>query len=134
MTQTTKTMSGAELKVALGGLGLAPGWFADYLDVTMRTVVRWFDGPVVEPRVASAVEKLEELTLAEMKKMVEDVESSLASDPYCEETSPIVLRTYRVDREFKNKRGWPAEWHRSLVFRVREHFESQDYNVTVEYR
>lgn len=117
-------MTGAELKVALGGLGLPPSWFADRCHVTMRTVVRWFDGEGVSPEITAEVIKLEERTLAEMQKMVAAVEPDVDGD--------IVLRTYRTDEEYHNK-TWPASWHRQLTFRLREHFEAQGNIVVVEY-
>lgn len=126
MTQTeTKSLTGAELKVALSGLGLPPTWFANRVGVTMRTVVRWFDGGPIPAEVVDEVSKLSELTVAEMVKMVQAVDDSQV---------PIVLQTYRVDKEFKSKQNWPAEWHRQLTFRVKEHFEAEGHNVTIEYR
>jgi hypothetical protein len=125
MTSTTAdSLTGAALKVALSGLGLPPTWFAQRMNVTMRTVVRWFDGGPIPPEVGPELEKLSELTVAEMLKMVEAVDDT---------QDPIVLKTYRVDREFKTKQGWPAEWHRQLCFRVKDHFESEGRAVTIEF-
>lgn len=115
-------MTGAEFKTSLGALGLPPSWFADRMGVTMRTVVRWFDGESVSPRVAAELEKLSELTILEMSDMV-----MCAGDD-----NPVTLRTYRVDSEIDG--DMPAEWHRALTFRVMEHFRAQGKTVTVEYQ
>lgn len=122
----TQTMSGAALKVRLGGLGLPPSWFADRLGVTMRTVVRWFDGDEVAPEVAEELEKLSDMTLDEMRKMVAKAEKSVSGDT-------VKLKTYRTDNEF-SKGNWPASWHRALTFRVMEHFIAQGFTVRIEYR
>jgi hypothetical protein len=124
MTAPTTTMTGAELKVKLNGLGLAPSWLADRMGVTMRTVVRWFDGDRIPSRVPADLEQVAEATLDEMRKMVDTIEPS--SD------GTVVLRTYRTDDEFGDKQ-WPASWHRMLVFRVLEHFKAQGNTVIVEY-
>lgn len=121
---TTQALTGAGLKVALDGLGIPPSWFAERMDVTMRTVVRWFDGDSVDPKVAEELEKLSAATLAEMTKMV-----NKAGDD-----DPVTLKTYRTDKDYKSAAGWPAEWHRSLTFRVVDHFRAMGRVVNVEYR
>ena len=121
----TKTMTGAELKVRLGGLGLPPSWFAAQMKVTMRTVVRWFDGDHVSAEVAAEVDRLGEQTLDEMRAMID-----AAGDGH-----RVTLSTYRTDGNVLSKHGsWPATWHRSLTFRVLEHLEAQGRDVIVEYR
>lgn len=110
------------MKVALEGLGLPPSWFADRMAVTMRTVVRWFDLDYVSDEVIGEIDKLSDLTTAEMQKMVDKAP----------ETGEVVLRTYRTDKEFKGK--WPATWHRSLTFRVVDHFRAEGRPVRVEYK
>jgi hypothetical protein len=124
MTTATKTMSGASLKVALDGLGLPPSWFADRNNCTMRTVVRWFDGTAVPPKAVEELERISERTLDEMRKVLDSVGDA----------DPVVLHTYRTDREFKNTLDYPASWHRQMIFRVREHLEAEGRTVTVEYR
>lgn len=126
MTNQVLTMNGAELKTRLGGLGISPSWFALYLGVTMRTVVRWFDGDEVTVEVAQALEDLSDLTFDEMRRMVEEAEVDAIDQP-------IVLRTYRTDAKFVNEVGWPAEWHRMVVFRVRDHFVASGRPVTIDY-
>lgn len=127
MSDTTMSeMTGAELKVMLGGLGLPPGWFAERMGVTMRTVVRWFDGDLVSVEVADEVQHLSTLTINEMKHILDTEQTDDAGD--------VVLKTYRVDKEFVSKLGWPAEWHRALIFRVAEHLRAQDFSVRIEYR
>jgi hypothetical protein len=124
------TMTGAELKTKLEGLGLPPSWSASRMNVTMRTVVRWFDLQEVSDEVVAEVDKLLDLTVAEMQKMV-------AKAP---ESGQIVLKTFRTDKEFTGK--WlgrsegrtPATWHRSLTFRVLDHFRSDGREVRVEYK
>lgn len=118
-------MNGPELKVRLGGLGLPPSWFAERMNVTMRTVVRWFDGEDVAPNVTAELTKLSNLTIDEMRKQLAKIPDGPDS---------VTLKTYRTDDEFKSKIGWPASWHRALTFRLVEHFEAQDKTVKVEYR
>lgn len=125
MTAPTTTLNGPELKVTLNGLGLSPAWFAQRMGVTMRTVVRWFDGDRIPPKVAAELEQLCECTYDEMRRMVAEVESS------ADET--VTLGTYRTDEEFGDKK-WPASWHRMLTFRVAEHFRAQGSTVKVQYR
>jgi hypothetical protein len=50
------------------------------------------------------------------------------------DADPVVLHTYRTDKEFKNTLDYPASWHRQMIFRVREHLEAKGRTVTVEYR
>lgn len=123
---TTKTLSGAELKTSLGGLGLPPSWFAEMFGVTMRTVVRWFDSAHVSDEVASELDKLAETTVDEMRKMVNKAERN--------GEDPITLRTYRTDEEYTSANDWPASWHRMLTFRVMDHLRAQGHTVNVEYR
>lgn len=128
----TTTMTGAELKARLGGLGLPPRWFGDRLGVTMRTVVRWFDGDHVEPRVADEIDLLSNQTLEEMLKIVEQANTRLESLP----DEPVVLQTYRTDADMPHRgpfRGMPASWHRALVFRVWEHLRTEGHDVRIEY-
>jgi hypothetical protein len=126
MTSPTKTMTGADLKVALGGLGIPPSWFASRMNVTMRTVVRWFDGEQVSSDVIDKVDFLCDRTEKEMRKMLSGARESV--------DGAVILQTYRTDEEFESQIGWPASWHRMLTFRVREHLEAQGKAVTVEYR
>lgn len=124
-TPTATRVTGATLKVILGGLGLPPSWFSDRMNVTMRTVVRWFDGETVSTEVADELERLSNRALDEMHKMLAEVDDN-ATD--------VVLKTYRTDEEFVNTLDYPASWHRQLTFRVREHLLAQGHSVTVEYR
>jgi hypothetical protein len=90
----------------------------------MRTVVRWFDGTAVPPKAVEELERISERTLDEMRKVLDSVGDA----------DPVVLHTYRTDREFKNTLDYPASWHRQMIFRVREHLEAEGRTVTVEYR
>lgn len=124
MTATaTEELTGAQLKVTLGALGLPPIWFAQHCGVAMRTVVRWCDGETVPSYVAEKLETLCDETLAEMLAEVEKIEA--AGD------KSVVLQTYRTDDEIDSV--WPALWHRQLTFRVTEHLRAQDYSVRIEY-
>lgn len=114
-------MNGAALKVALGGLGLPPTWFAEKMGVTMRTVVRWFDGGDVSAEVAAEIDRLQELALQEMIDIVNE---------WNEKPGVVELKTFRTDKQTE---GWPATWWRQITFRVREHFEAQGRSVTVVY-
>jgi hypothetical protein len=119
-------MTGADLKVALGGLGIPPSWFAAKMNVTMRTVVRWFDGGQVSPDVVRQVDFLCDRTEKEMRKLLSGARESARG--------AVILQTYRTDEEFESQIGWPASWHRMLTFRVKEHLEAQGNTVVVKYR
>lgn len=125
MSMDAKPITGAELKTRLGGLGLPPTFLATRMGVTMRTVVRWFDGDGVSQEVADELQRLEAKTLEEMTRMLEEIDDTVVD---------ATLRTYRTDEEFSNRYGWPASWHRALTFRVLEHLEAQEHTVSVEYR
>lgn len=127
MTTTTDTISGATLKVTLGGLGLPPSWFASRMNVTMRTVVRWFDGDDVAPNVAAELAKLSELAVESMLKMIEKI-----GDVDIDDT--VTLKTYRTDPNVVGRKAMPASWHRMLTFRVAEHLRAQGATVLIEYR
>jgi len=131
MTTTTTPMAGAELKVRLQGLGLPPTWFAERLGVTMRTVVRWFDGEDVSPVVADELEKLSDLAVDEMRKMLDKV-------GWTDGDADVTLVTYRTDKSVPASRGkapkMPASWHRALTFRVMEHLRAQGATVHIEYK
>lgn len=114
-------MTGAELKTVLGGLGLPPTWFAERMHVTMRTVVRWFDGAEVSPEVSAEIDALQEIALQEMLEIVAE---------WDEKTGVVELKTFRTDKQTE---GWPATWWRQITFRVKEHFEAQGRSVTVVY-
>lgn len=105
------TMTGAELKTTLGGLGLTPAWFADRMNCTMRTVVRWFDSDAVSYEVVEELERVSNRTVDEMQKMIDDAVTV---------ADVSTLFTYRTDEEFVNPLGYPASWHRQLTFRVKE--------------
>jgi hypothetical protein len=120
-------MNGAEFKVILGALGLPPSWFAAHQEVTMRTVVRWFDGDEVSVKVAKAVKTLEDLTLEMMREVISHAVTSRGG--------VVMLHTYRTDDEFDGGfPNMPAEWHRQLTFRVMEHLKAQGKTVSVEYK
>lgn len=125
MTAPTVALTGPMLKVTLNGLGLSPNWFAKRMGVTMRTVVRWFDGDKIPSKVTSEIDSLCERTVDEMRTMVDETSA--------DEDGHVTLRTYRTDEEFRDPE-WPASWHRMLTFRVMEHFRAQGNTVSVEYR
>lgn len=123
-----KTISGPELKTVLTGLGLTPGWFADRLNVSMRTVVRWFDqGKVPEP-AARELDQVHSLTRSEMREVLDGWRAT------------GVVRTFRCsfditpDHTLASEYAMPASWHRALSFRVLEHLRvSGEENINVQY-
>lgn len=117
-----KVMSGAELKVQLTGLGLTPVWFAQQLDITTRTVFRWFSLDRAPARAVTEIDRIAALTTTEMNRIYQ----AMLADG--------MLRTYRTDRNVDRQAcTLPAAWHRALTFRVLEHARSQGINVTVTY-
>ncbi len=123
----TKTLSGAQLKVTLNGLGLPPSFFAEKLGVTMRTVVRWFDGDTVPPSAVECLDKIRQQTEREIDRLV--AKTAVSSE------GPAVLRTYRTDGNVGTRDGkWPATWHRLVTYRAMERLREQDREVSVEYR
>lgn len=120
-------MSGAELKTSLEGLGLPPSFLAQRLNVTMRTIVRWFDGEAVPLKAQEEVTELGLMTLNEMRRMVKAA--------VADSDGIVQLHTYRTNKEIEDApiTGLPASWHRSLTFRVVEHLRTQGKTVRVEY-
>lgn len=125
---TEKLVTGSELKLTLQALGLSAPWFANRMGVTMRTVVRWFDGDVVPAKAADALQSLHDMTLQTMQNMVRE-----AGDQ-----GRVTLSTYRTDEEFVQfyefgNQTLPASWHRALTFRVVEHLRASGHTVVVVY-
>lgn len=123
MDDTGKTMSGAELKVRLTGLGLTPAWLADKLHVTQRTILRWMDLDAIPPKAVAVIETIDEITAKEMEKVAQ--------------TARVggVIYTRRTDDESVAERNTlSAAWHRHLTFRVLNELRSSDVAVTVEYQ
>jgi hypothetical protein len=123
-----KTISGPELKTTLTGLGLTPKWFAGRLNISMRTVVRWFDQAEVPEYAARELDLVHGLTRSEMRGVLESWEST------------GVVRTFRCsfditpDHPRAGEYAMPASWHRALTFRVLEHLRaSGKENVAVSY-
>ena len=143
----TDRLNGATLKTVLGGLGISPGWFACHSGCTMRTVVRWFDANEISPTVTEMVQEIEQLTVDEMLRMVQEAEEQRTEG---DEYTPVKLRTYRTDQVYDEEMGakkklcvvcgklhevsLPASWHRQLTFRVLEHFRAQGVPVKVVYK
>jgi hypothetical protein len=126
MTTIEKTaMSGSELKVQLGAMGIPPSWLAAHLKVTMRTVVRWFDSEAVSPQVVEAVELLRAFTDSEMARLRKAVDRRYSD--------PVILQTYRTDDEYVNPDNMPATWHRQVVYRLMEELRAEGKAVTVQY-
>lgn len=108
-------MTPAELKCALGYLGVSTRWFGDRVGAHPRTVVRWCDGDSLMPEtVLRAVHGI--LT-----------ETGIAYAALRTEVQPTsggghLLRTYRTDHQFHTTRPeyaeFPAEWHRQMVARL----------------
>jgi hypothetical protein len=123
-----KTISGPELKTTLTGLGLTPKWFAGRLNISMRTVVRWFDQEEIPEYAARELEQVHSLTRTEMGNVLSGWGVTGA------------VRTFRRDcditseHELPNEYAVPASWHRALAFRVVEQLRSDGKeNVTVGY-
>ena len=115
-----RVMSGAELKVQLTGLGLTPAWLAEQLDIATRTVIRWCGQDRVPARVVAEMDKINEMTIAEMNRTYQ----AMLADG--------VLRTVRTNKQ-AGSGALPAAWHRALTFRVLEHLRSTGVNVKVSY-
>lgn len=119
---TDRTMSGAELKVILTGLGLTPAWLADQLHVTSRTILRWMDDPAVPAKVVAVIEAVCEVTDKEIEKIAQT--ARIAG----------VLYTRRTDDEGVAERNTlPATWHRHAAFRALNDLRNSDAPVKVEY-
>ena len=123
-----RAISGPELKTTLTGLGLTPKWFAGYLNISMRTVVRWLDQERIPEYAAKELDLIHAVTRTEMIDVLADGISS------------GVLRTFRRNSDVTSDHGLPAEyplpasWHRALTFRAVEQLRSRgDKNITVDY-
>jgi hypothetical protein len=119
---TDKAMSGAELKVMLTGLGLTPGWLADQLHVTSRTILRWMDQDAIPAKAATMIETISEVTDSEIEKMALAAQMS------------GVIRTRRTEEGVAERNTpLPATWHRHLTFRALKILQDSDTPVKVEY-
>lgn len=122
MTDTDKPMSGAELKVMLTGLGLTPQWLAHQLDITHRTILRWFDLDTVPTKAVKIIEAVCEVTDKEMEKITHAAQIG------------GVIYTRRTDDESVAERNTlSANWHRHLAFRALNSLRDSGVPVTVEY-
>lgn len=127
------TMSGAELKTILTGLGLSPAFLAarvpgcrhagsgELRPTTMRTVVNWFNEDVVQAKVEVEVNRLRQITYEEIESVFTDVPDD----------GPVVLRTYRTDDQLGG--DFPASWHRALIYDVLESLRTEGREVSVAY-
>jgi hypothetical protein len=127
-TVEQRTMSGSELKVLLGGLGVPPSWLAARLEVTMRTVVRWFDCDAVSVDVMLAIDGLRRAAEEETMRLLKGIDRR---------KTVITLTTFRTDDEYlghpSNPDHLPATWHRQVVFRLMEQLRGEGKTVTVQY-
>lgn len=110
---TDRPMSGAELKVQLTGLGLSPGWLADRLKVTTRTVIRWFDVDEVPARAVAEMELMATIASQEISRIIHDATHN--GVVYTERTGQDVGGVAKCNTPL------PASWHRALTFRALEH-------------
>jgi hypothetical protein len=119
---TDKTMSGAELKVQLTGLGLTPAWLADQLHVTSRTILRWLDQDAVPAKAVNAINAISEITDFEIEKM------ALAAN------MSGIIRTRRTEEGVAERNTpLPATWNRHAAFRALKMLQENDVPVKVEY-
>jgi hypothetical protein len=118
------TMSGAELKVHLTGLGLTPAWLAHQLGVTTRTVIRWCGLDEVPDRAAVEVEKVTAITSAEMNRLYQAMQADgVMHTQYADQDAGTVQRLNTL----------PASWHRALTFRVLQYVRKNGSDASVSY-
>ena len=115
------TMSGAELKVRLTGLGLTPAWLADHLNVTSRTILRWLDQDEVPAKAVAAIKAASEVTDKEIEKITHT--GYVAG----------VIYTRRTDDGVAERNTLTATWHRHATFRALNDLRSQGVPVIVAY-
>ena len=101
---------------------MPPSWFADHMHVTMRTVVRWFDGGDITNEVFLAVKSLENQAEIAVDVLVDEWRGE-QGDP---------LYTYRTDEECPDN-DLPASWYRAVVFRAAERIARMGLTAEVEY-
>ena len=128
------TVTGAELKTTLEGLGIPAPWFAEYVGVSGRSVFRWFDGTPIPQRITDELARLHVYTADEVARVcsqvLDGVEQMHPGD------STVVLNTYRTDDEAfgaKSDLALPASWFRNVAFRAMEHLRANGYVVRIEY-
>lgn len=118
--------TGAELKSELGNLGLPPSWFAAECDVTMRSVVRWFDADHIPAYVDAKLQLLLDRARTTVNELISRWDS---------QRRPVVLRTYRTDSDLDEEdEEYPATWHRQITLRAAHTLRSLGHEVTTEYR
>ena len=107
-------MTGAELRVVRGGLGLSGPQLAAILDVDDRTVRRWELGETPIPDgVRRDVAQLQAATDAEVDEVVTRM---------IDGGDGLHMTVYRSDDDFwaaePQMRPWPASWQRMVAYRV----------------
>lgn len=118
------SMSGAELKVRLTGLGLTPGWLADHIGISVRTVHRWCNDPVVPYAAAAAVWMISQRSNKELGRLIEQAHTT------------GVIRTQRTDRNIPPEQAalhLPAAWHRAIASKALDHARTAGITVTVSH-
>lgn len=112
------SMSGAELKVHMTGLGLTSQWLATRTGANVRTVLRWYDTDRVPAEAVAAIDAVTEHTTQEMTRLAHHA-------------GP--LRTHRTDLRCSELNTLPASWHRALTYRVLEYRRSHGVPTAVTY-
>lgn len=100
---------------------MPPSWFAQHMDVILRTVVRWFDSKEIPAAAELAVNEL----VAKADFLVEDMSKPRRVDD-------IVLYTYRIDADCRTDPP-VAGWHRAVTYRAANKLSEAGYRVTIEY-
>lgn len=112
MTAAAPSMTPAEFRCLRESLGISTGWFATYLDIAERTILRWEYGrnPLREHAIATL-----QAIADDAAAVYDEFAAALATDP----AAPI--RTYRTDDDYRTAEPgsvYPASWHRAIAQRV----------------
>lgn len=129
---TVQAVSGAELKVQLTGLGLTPAWFAHRLQVTTRTVIRWFHARTIPEYAALELAQLLQLANHQVREAIVNMDrgDGRSRGPYGDLNG--TLRTVRTNT-VQDLNTLPATWHRCITFRALWLLRNGGATVTVGY-
>lgn len=110
-------ISAAELQATREYLGLSTAWMAKQLVINERRLIRMESGQ--EPQIPQVVMTLLDEVYADTKETVERMVALYRRKAKAAGDEPIILYTYRVDRDYEEAGGkYPSRWHRHVCQRV----------------
>lgn len=109
-TDTSQTMSAAELRTTREGLGLTHTQLATILDVAPRTIRHWDHGK-------SAINDGVRTEIGDLVTHTDDAVAAVVAERKTSSAPQVIV--YQSDAEYRSAGGhYPASWHRMVVARA----------------